>query len=211
MAMARLIRHVATLLAAGLSFVASAEPAFSDIVKDCKSGDPVRAIEACSVVIEEGRSAPMDLATAYTYRANAAEASGGHMPALADLTKAIELNPSSAIAYNNRGNIYFYLGDFDHALEDYNKAIHLDLESAGAYFNRGNLYSRQGDLDRAMTDLTAAVHINPTYAPAYFNRGIVYLRMGRISEAVADFRRTLEFKPQHSGALRALRFLESAN
>lgn len=208
--MARLTRKTASILLAGLSLATSSRTALSDVVTDCKSGDPARAIKGCSIVIESGASPLMDLASAYTYRANAAEASGDHARALADLSKAIELNPSLPGNYNNRGNVYLSLGDLDHALLDYNEAIRLDLNFGGAYFNRGNLYSRRGDLAQALTDLTAAAHLSPMYPSAYFNRGIVYFRMGRTSDAIADFRKTLELNPQHQGALRALRLLENS-
>jgi len=205
---AQLMRGPAYILAAWLSLIAGSRTAVADILTDCRSSNPVRAIEGCSVVIDSGAMAPMDLATAYTYRASASETVGKHGDALTDLNRAIALNPNLAGLYSNRGNIYLALGNEDKALADYTQAIQLNLNFAGAYFNRGNVYSRRGDLDRALTDLTAAVHLRPTYASAYFNRGIVYFRMGRDADATADFRKTLELNPQHQGALRALRHLE---
>ncbi|MBY0560070.1 tetratricopeptide repeat protein [Hyphomicrobium sp.] len=207
-AMAQPTRRTACILAAWLLLIAGSRTAVADIVTDCRSGNPARAIEGCSIVIDSGMTAPMDLATAYTYRANASETVGKHGDALTDLNKAIALNPNLAGLYSNRGNVYMSLGDEDQALADYTQAIQLDLNFAGAYFNRGNVYSRRGDLDSALTDLTAAVHLNPTYAPAYFNRGIVYFRMGRAADATVDFRKTLALNPQHEGALSALRLLE---
>jgi tetratricopeptide (TPR) repeat protein len=194
---------LAPVLVAGL-VIAHSQPAQADIVADCKSGNPQRAIQGCSVVIDSGPSALMDLATAYAYRANASEAAGDHEAAVADLTKAIELNPSLAGLYNNRGNIYFATRHLGQALADYDQAIKLDLGFAGAYFNRGNLYSRIGKLDNALADLTVTVKLDPSYAPAYFNRGIVYFRMGRTREATADFRQTLKLNPLHRGAAQAL-------
>lgn len=206
--MIRHSRRAAGILVAGLALFASSQIAFADIVTDCKSGNPVQAMQGCSIVIDSGATAPMDLATAYTYRANASEAVGKHDDALTDLNRAIALNPNLAGLYSNRGNVYLSLGDEDHALADYTEAIQQDPNFAGAYFNRGNIYSRKGDLDKALTDLTAAVHLNHSYAPAYFNRGIVYFRMGRAADATVDFRKTLSLNPQHEGAQSALRLLE---
>lgn len=205
--MIRYSSRVAGILLTSLSLFAHSQIAFADIVADCKSGDPARAMQGCSIVIDNGATTPMDLATAYTYRANASETVGKYGDALTDLNRAIALNPNLAGLYSNRGNVYLSLGDEDQALANYTEAIQRDPNFAGAYFNRGNVYSRKGNLDRALTDLTAAVHLNPTYAPAHFNRGIVYFRMGRAADATADFRKTLELNPQHQGALGALRQL----
>lgn len=206
--MIRYNRRAAGILVAGLALFANPQTAFADIVTDCRSGNPARAIEGCSIVIDSGVTPAMDLATAYAYRANASETVGKHGDALTDLNKAIALNPNLAGLYSNRGNVYMSLGDEDQALADYTQAIQLDLNFAGAYFNRGNVYSRKGDLDKALMDLTAAVHLNPTYAPAHFNRGIVYFRMGRATDAMVEFRKTVSLNPQHEGALSALRLLE---
>lgn len=196
-------------LVAGPLFFAMSRTNFTDVVADCRSGNPARVMRGCSIVIDSGAYPLMDLATAYTYRAGASEADGKHGDALADLNRAIDLNPNLPGLYSNRGNVYLALGDEDKALADYTEAIRRDLNFAGAYFNRGNVYSRKGDLDSALRDLTAAVLLNPTWPSAYYNRGIVYFQMGRLSEATSDFRKALSLNPQHDGALQALRRIEN--
>lgn len=205
--MNRLHRSFVLAFIAVLALSAGAGISLADVVTDCKSGNPVRAMQGCSIVIESGAPAPMNLADAYAYRANASEAMGNHSGALANLDMAIQLNPNQAGLYSNRGNVYLASGNDDKALADYGEAIQRDPNFAGAYFNRGNVYSRKGKLSRALQDLTAAVHLSPVYAPAYYNRAIVYLRLGHPVEAVADIRRTLELNPHHQGALDAMRKL----
>ena len=72
--------------------------------------------------------------------------------AIADLNKAIQLNPSLVEAYNNRGAVYINNGDYDQALEDLNKAIQLDPNFAVAYYNRGVSYKNKGKYDQANAD-----------------------------------------------------------
>ena len=81
--------------------------------------------------------------------------------ALADLTKAIELDPKYAKAYSNRGLVYIYRGDLDKAIIDCTKAIGLDPKDAAAHRNRGNVYKKMGDLDKAIADLTCATPTRP--------------------------------------------------
>jgi tetratricopeptide (TPR) repeat protein len=46
--------------------------------------------------------------------------------ALADYTRAIELDPSDAEFFGSRGQAYQAIGRYDEALADFNRAIELD-------------------------------------------------------------------------------------
>ena len=56
--------------------------------------------------------------------------------AIADFTKAIELNPKYAEAYSKRGYAKCYVYDKQSALEDANSAISLNPRLANAYLTR---------------------------------------------------------------------------
>ncbi len=64
--------------------------------------------------------------------------------AIADYTKAIELDPKLLSAYINRGLAYDGKGNFDQAIADYTKAIELDPTFALAYIDRGGDYRDVG-------------------------------------------------------------------
>ncbi|HEX6045313.1 MAG TPA: tetratricopeptide repeat protein, partial [Pyrinomonadaceae bacterium] len=57
--------------------------------------------------------------------------------AIADYTKAIELDPEGADAYNHRGVAYASKRDFDSAIADFDKALQLDPLVRNAHNNRG--------------------------------------------------------------------------
>ena len=57
--------------------------------------------------------------------------------AIADFSKAIELDPNYSSAYNNRGISKYNLQDYQGAIADYSKAIELDPNDSDAYYNRG--------------------------------------------------------------------------
>ncbi|HRH42991.1 MAG TPA: hypothetical protein PKY82_15285 [Pyrinomonadaceae bacterium] len=105
--------------------------------------------------------------------------------ALADYTKAIELNPKSDVAYYKRADLYFcknlrwgingcvtskdgyyyrdwFLGivnkDSNLALADYNKAIELNPQIADIYLWRGSL---QDDLNLALSDFQKFSNLKP--------------------------------------------------
>ena len=57
---------------------------------------------------------------------------GRHEEALADFTRAIELDPSLAWAIGGRGQTYQAMGRHEEALADFTRAIELDPNDAWA-------------------------------------------------------------------------------
>ncbi len=70
-------------------------------------------------------------------------ASKNYDQAIADYTKAIDIDSESAVAYASRGRAYYNEEMYDEALADLNKAIELDPNSYTAYFRRGYAYTLQ--------------------------------------------------------------------
>lgn len=64
----------------------------------------------------------------YVYRAAAKQARGEHEAAIADLTKAIELDPLCTTAWAGRGMSCEALGDLAGAKRDYSKSIEIELK-----------------------------------------------------------------------------------
>src|SRR5947209_1204907 len=80
---------------------------------------------------------PASRAEQYYRSGIAKKASGDLDGAIADYTKAIEINPRYAGAYINRGVARKMKGDFDGAIADYDRAISLNPRLKEAYNNRG--------------------------------------------------------------------------
>jgi tetratricopeptide (TPR) repeat protein len=120
---------------------------------------------------------------------------GRYDEALADHTRAIDLDPAYATAYSNRGLTYKNLGRYDEALADFTRAIERDPAYATAYYNRGLTYANLGRFEEALADYTRAIERNPALAPAYSNRGNTYADLGRYDEALADYTRAIERDP----------------
>lgn len=81
--------------------------------------------------------------------------------AIAEYSRAIDLNPNYAEAYCNRGNMKYANGDISGALADFNKAIKLTPDYAQAYFDRSQAKQAKGDLNGARADYYRAVNLNP--------------------------------------------------
>ena len=77
------------------------------------------------------------LAEDFARRGNTRSEQGELDGAIADFTKAIELDPGLAEAYTNRGIARGRTGDLDGAIADHTKTIELKPQLTAAYLNRG--------------------------------------------------------------------------
>jgi tetratricopeptide (TPR) repeat protein len=172
-----------------IGLIASAtSAAVADTSQDCaQNRDQDLLIVACSEIIGHGGN----VAWAYYNRGNAHRAKGENDRAIADYTRAIEINPKHANAFISRGMAYHAKGENDRAIADYTMAIVLNPKDVWAYYNRGNAHRAKGENDLAIADYTRAIEINPKHANAFNNRGIAYAALGKREEAIADCRRAL--------------------
>ena len=97
----------------------------------------------------------------HLYQGAANYRAGNLEQAIADYTKAIELDPDFAVAYNTRGFAYANSGDLEQAIADYDKAIELNPDLAVAYTNRGSAYADSGNLEQAIKDYELYLELFP--------------------------------------------------
>jgi tetratricopeptide (TPR) repeat protein len=116
--------------------------------------------------------------------------------AIADFTKAIELEPRFAEAYCHRGDARERKGDLDGAIADLTIALALDAgyrrSAAEAYNTRGHDRDQQGDINGAIADYSKAIEIDPAFAAAYYNRGGVRSEQNDLDGAIADYSKAIE-------------------
>jgi len=94
---------------------------------------------------------------------------GDHYGAIADYTKAIEINPNDSIAFYNRGWNKGQLNDYYGAIADYTKAIEINPQYESAYYNRGWSKDELKDYYGAISDYKKAIEINPKKVEAFNN------------------------------------------
>ena len=92
--------------------------------------------------------------------------------ALADLDKAVSLDPRHPLAHNTLGLVRARLGQLEQAVEDFSLAIAINPGFALAYNNRGAVYRQLGELEKALNDLDQAIRLDPQHARAYYNRAL---------------------------------------
>jgi len=120
--------------------------------------------------------------------------------AVAEFTRALQLDPKNVDALNDLGVVYLDRGNGGEALKWFNAAITAAPQHADAHINRGLLYQSAGQIEPAIQDFRAAIAIDSTRPEAHNDLGTAYGRSGRITEAAAEFREALRLRPDYAGA-----------
>ncbi|MBO0763296.1 MAG: tetratricopeptide repeat protein [Hyphomicrobiaceae bacterium] len=115
--------------------------------------------------------------------------------ALADLDKAIAMNPALAPAHYTRGVVHLELRDPDKAIADLSTAVALSRRFAPAYGVRGRALAQKGDHDRAIADYSKALELDPRYAESWYRRGASWNRKGEFDRALADLNEAIRLAP----------------
>jgi len=160
---------VRAVLLGATAIVALAQTAHADFGSDQQAcNDNATAVDlriaTCTRQIESGKREGHNLAVSYSNRGLAYEAKGDYDQAIADYTKAIEINPEVADLFHNRALDYRYKGDLASAMADYTREIQVDPTLWRAYFSRGTVSIMVGALPPAMADLNKAAELAPKNA-----------------------------------------------
>ncbi len=122
--------------------------------------------------------------------------------AIADFSKALQIEPTSAICLFERGFAYALAKDYDAAINDFTAVapLHPDWGKSSVvtevYFNRGVALSEKKKHRAAIRDFDRAIRIKPDYLDSYLNRGIAYRNIKRSTQAMQDFNHCISQNPQ---------------
>jgi serine/threonine-protein kinase len=116
----------------------------------------------------------------------------------AELTRAIELNPSSAWARDWYGWFLATLGRFDESISQLERARALDPLSPGITSDLGLAHVLKGDYDRGTVEIDRALALAPAYWVPRLVRTWMYERKG---DFVAAVREAEAVDPEQAGPL----------
>jgi tetratricopeptide (TPR) repeat protein len=128
-------------------------------------------------------------------RAEGGQELGYRQWALADLDRAIQLDPKLAAAYSQRGLLLVESLQPAEALVAFDKAVELEPDVAIHYLRRGQVLVSQGDQAKALDDFSKAIDRDPTLAQAYTGRGKLRLSAKDVDKALDDLDRAVEMAP----------------
>ncbi|HOY31083.1 MAG TPA: tetratricopeptide repeat protein [Bacteroidales bacterium] len=120
--------------------------------------------------------------------------------ALADFSKAIQIEPCYAMAYTNRGLIYGSRGQFDNAIRDFSRALELEPNNSFAVWNRGITYSNLQQWEKAIADYSRIIEINQYEYDPFYNRGVAYGNLQQYDSAMNNYTKAIAYNRRHARA-----------
>ena len=120
--------------------------------------------------------------------------------AIADFTKAIEIDPSDVRWYRWRGDALSTRYDFAAALADYDKALEIDPRDATALERRGQAKQGLRDFKGALEDFTRLVEVAPRHPRPFQLRGDAKLELGDYKGAIDDYDAVVYNDPSYGHA-----------
>lgn len=115
---------------------------------------------------------------------------------LADLDKAIELDPKLAVAYFNKGVWLFGEKKSKEAIVSLTRAIELAPAEYTYYNYRAIAYEETGQVDKAIEDLSAFIKLKPSEINGYRRRANAYIQKGDGKKALEDLNRAIVIAPK---------------
>ena len=125
---------------------------------------------------------PNDATTHHWFANDVLANLGDYERELAEMRRALELDPLSPILHNNTGNAFVHNGRFDEAIAEYRKAVELDSTFYLALWNHGLLLELQGKIPEAIAQYEKAGAITNDPTPLGM-LGHIYGTTGRKDEA----------------------------
>jgi tetratricopeptide (TPR) repeat protein len=180
---------------------AGAVPAHASALGDFSAGYDAmlkknydQAILRFTSAIATGDLKPANLALAYHYRGAEYLKTGRDDDAIADLDRAVALNPTLETAYYDRAIAHKRKGDYASAIADYSAAIKLNPDLNYFYLYRGQAYAANNQVDEAIADYKRALYYSPNSVPAFVSLGDAYYKQGRNGEALAAYQEAMRRK-----------------
>ena len=120
--------------------------------------------------------------------------------AIADATRAIQLDPKDEMAYEARGIVPFEKGDYDLAIADLTQTIEIDPTYASAYANRsGSISEKRIRMTRRwLTPRRPFVSTHSATGP--MPTGVSSGKKGQYDKAMADATEAIRINPQCADA-----------
>jgi tetratricopeptide (TPR) repeat protein len=107
--------------------------------------------------------------------------------ALADLDKALLLDPELSMAYAARGNLRMMKSDTQGAMNDFDNAIVRGERSANVFAMRARLRLMLHNPEGALSDFNAAISMNSSRVGNYLGRAAARSQTGDKAGALADY------------------------
>lgn len=168
---------------------------YTDALNFYKNGDHSAALQLCSQILTDRRSASQECGSALFLTGLIHKDRNEFVLAEHCMHRAVLRNPESPAYWLNLGIVYHLHGLLSEAEACYHNVLKLKPDSADACNNIGKALTDQGRPGQAIPWYEKAINMSAGYHSAYFNMGISYNAMGDTRAAAACYRKCIEIKP----------------
>ncbi len=120
---------------------------------------------------------------------------GQYESAIAEIKKAIAINPERARTYRLWGVMLMSQGKFTEAEQRIRKAIELQPDNSSAYCNLGKVLAVQGNQEEAKEAYQMSIELDPFYTPARLDLAVSLLEVGQVDEAIEHLVEAAQLEP----------------
>ena len=129
---------------------------------------------------------------------------GRNDEAIAELKKAVAVEPDYVEAYDNLGGAQLQVGQVGEAVDDFRRALKFNPGSAQIHSNLGNALMAGGERAEAIAEYGEAVRLDPSSFALQYNLGNALLKAGRVREAVQPLQDAVRLSPGYPSVHSAL-------
>ncbi|MFB6837981.1 tetratricopeptide repeat protein, partial [Streptomyces sp. NPDC056361] len=130
-------------------------------------------------------------AWALAHRGEVHQQAGRYDEAVADLTAALELDPTFAWALGTRGEVHQQAGRYDEAVADLTAALEINPTDAWTLSIRGRVHRQAGHFDKARGDLERGVEVQPEDLSCKFEKLMLDTVEGRLASCTEEWSHVL--------------------
>jgi tetratricopeptide (TPR) repeat protein len=137
-----------------------------------------------------------DHAHAYWCRGTCYYKLGQLEKAVADFSRAVEIDSTLEEAWSFRGEVYSSMDRHDKAIADFSTAIRLSPTNTSHWRNRGYEYNTLRQYNKAIADFSKTIQLDQRDEGAWYFRGNAYSAIGQYDMAIADYSKAIELYPK---------------
>jgi tetratricopeptide (TPR) repeat protein len=115
--------------------------------------------------------------------------------AIADVERALKLNPNNALALQLRGEIFSLEKIYDAALDYFNRAQAINPHWAVPYFDRGSVLLDKKEFQSALAELDKAISLPPPFPLFHVLRSLNHFVLGDLEASHADQDAAIRLSP----------------
>lgn len=172
-----------------------------------EQGKLPEALETLNLILSDVMP---QMVQAHQYRAAVKFRMGDVKGAIADFTRALEIDPANRAIRIDRAHVMEQLGDHKGAMAEYDVLIEKNPQDAWSLAARARVRSNLKDIDGALRDCATSIERDPTLALPHGVKAWLNEMQGNRAEAVRCFSSALERDPrweralEHRGRLRIM-------